>query len=105
MLAILYIMGIYGTILFVGAITISIFIARRMFIPAIIAGIVCVLVIEIIKFIKQRIDRNKLTCDECFHFMRNDLYTKPHYIGFCCHKQVKLDNCKICPSFQDKTQK
>ncbi|GBU24786.1 hypothetical protein R83H12_01421 [Fibrobacteria bacterium R8-3-H12] len=96
-------MGIYGKLLFASAITISIFIANRMFVYAIIAGIVCALLIEIIKFIKKRMEKNKLTCNECFHFMQNDSYAKPKHIGFCCHKQKKLDNCKICSGFLSKT--
>jgi len=92
-------------LLFIGAVTASIFIARKMFIPAIITGTVCVVLVETMELIKKHIEKNKRTCDECFHFIRNDLYTKPQYIGFCCHKQIKLDSCKICSGFLAKTQK
>jgi len=95
----------YGKLLFVSAATVSIFIARKMFLAAIITGVVCVLIVEIMELIKKHIEKKKLTCNECFHFMRNDLHTKPQYAGFCCHKQEKLDSCKICSHFLDKAQK
>jgi hypothetical protein len=98
-------MRIYGKLLFVSAATVSIFIAHKMFTSAIITVVVCVLLVEIMELIKKHMEKNKLTCNECFHFIRNDLYTKPQYIGFCCHKQTKLDSCKICSRFLDKTQK
>jgi len=96
---------IYGKLLFAGAAMATIFIARKMFLAAIITGVVCVLIVEIMELIKKHINKNKLTCNECFHFMRNEIYTKPQYIGFCCHKQKKLDSCKRCSHFLDKTQK
>ncbi|MCL1957846.1 MAG: hypothetical protein FWF63_11020 [Fibromonadales bacterium] len=95
----------YGKLLFAGAAIATIFIARKMFLAAIITGVVCVLIVEIMELIKKRIEKNKLTCNECFHFMRNDIYTKPQYIGFCCRKQKKLGSCKICSHFLDKAQK
>jgi hypothetical protein len=96
---------IYEKILFAGAVTATIFIARKMFLAAIITGGVCVLIVEIMELIKKRMEKNKLTCNECFHFMRNDIYTKPQYVGFCCHKQKKLNSCKSCSHFLDKAQK
>jgi len=96
-------MKIYGEILFIGALTICIFLAKDMFVSAIITSIVCALLIEIIILIKKRIEKNKLTCNECFHFMKNDLYAKPKYEGFCCLKQTKLYDCKICSGFLPST--
>jgi len=96
-------MRISGKLLFTGAVAASILIANKMFLPAIIAGIVCVLFAEIAELIRKRREKNKLTCNECFHFIPNDLCAKPQYIGFCCHKQTKLDSCKTCPGFQAKT--
>jgi hypothetical protein len=96
-------MRIYGKLLFVSAVTISIFIAHKMFVSAIITGIICVLLAEVISFAKKRIEKNKLTCDECFHFIRNDLYVKPGHHGFCCHKQAELDSYKTCSGFLAKT--
>jgi hypothetical protein len=92
-------MKIYGELLFVGAVTVSIFIAQGMLIHALTTGIICVLLVEAVVFIKKREEKSKLTCNECFHFMRNDLYVKPRHIGFCCHKQAELDSCKICSFF------
>jgi len=89
-------MKIHGKLLFIGAATASIFIAYEMLVSAMIAGAICVLLTEIMAFIEKRMERNKLTCNECFHFMQNDL---PQHIGFCCHKQMKLDNCKSCHFF------
>jgi hypothetical protein len=94
-------MKIHGKLLFAGAAAASIFIAYKMFAHAMIAGIVCVLVAEIIEFIRKHREKKKLTCNECFHFMPSDLYTKPQHVGFCCHKQTKLDNFKSCSGFQD----
>jgi len=96
-------MRVYGKLLFAGAVTASILIANKKFLPAIIVGIVCVLLAETIELIRKRVEKNKLTCNECFHFMPNDLCAKPQYIGFCCHKQTKLDSCKACSGFQAKT--
>jgi UDP-N-acetylmuramyl pentapeptide phosphotransferase/UDP-N-acetylglucosamine-1-phosphate transferase len=95
-------MRIHGKLLFIGAVTASIFIAYKMFAHAMIAGIVCVLLAEISEFIRKRMEKKKRTCNECFHFMQSDLYTKPQYVGFCCHKQVKLDSYESCSGFQAK---
>jgi len=97
-------MKIHGKLLFTGAATVSILIAYEMLVPAMIAGITCVLLAEIAALVEKRMERDKLTCNECFYFMQNDLYAKSRYIGFCCHKQTKLDSCKSCPSFLAKTQ-
>jgi len=97
-------MKIHGKLLFIGAATVSIFIAYEMLVPAMIAGIICVLLAEIAALIEKRMERDKLTCNECFHFMQSDLYVKPRHVGFCCHKQAKLDSCKICSSFLAKTK-
>jgi len=96
---------IYGKLLFVGAVIATIFIANNMYANAIITGVVCGLIVETMELIKKHVEKKKLTCNECFHFMQNDLHTKPKYMGFCCHKQIKLDNCKSCSHFLDKTQK
>jgi len=96
-------MRVYGKLLFAGAATVSILIANKMFFPAIIVGIVCVLLAETVEHIRKRKEKNKLTCNECFHFMPNELCAKPQYIGFCCHKQTKLDSLKTCSGFQAKT--
>jgi hypothetical protein len=95
-------MKIHGKLLFAGAATASIFIAYKMFVHAMIAGIACVLLAEIIEFIRKRMEKKKLTCNECFHFMQSDLYTKPQHVGFCCHKQTTLDSCQSCSGFQAK---
>jgi hypothetical protein len=98
-------MKISGKLLFAGAAMVSIFIAYKMFTYAIVTTLVCVLLVEIAEIIRKRMEKNKLTCNECFHFMRNDLHTKPKNIGFCCHKQTTLNNCKTCSHFSAKVQK
>jgi len=95
-------MRLHGKLLFAGAATVSILIARGMFVPAIITGIVCVSIAETIEFIRKHKEKKKLTCNECFHFMQSDLYTKPQHIGYCCHKQTTLNDYKACSGFQAK---
>jgi len=95
-------MKFHGKLLFIGAATVSILIAKGMFVPALITGLVCVLIAESIELTRKREEKNKLTCNDCFHFMQSDLYTKPQYFGFCCHKQTTLDSNKICKGFQAK---
>jgi len=95
-------MKIHGKLLFIGAAMASIFIAYKMFIHAMIAGVVCVLIVETIELFRKRTEKKNLTCNECFHFMQSDLYTKPQHVGYCCHKQIKLNNYKSCSGFQAK---